>query len=243
MPSIDPRFRIAIFADCHLPVEPDHPDFVTFLQNLKQAANRAETVVLLGDIFQVWAAIPVFDHKNGQELLKTIKSLSEKCKTVMVEGNWDFYIRKTYAAYFDEISEDAVEINLHGKRIVFVHGHMDHLFSDRLLMRILKSRPAHTLFKTKLFSGLARKLNRKFKEGEFSKPVQPEELLTVARRLIRRFPGSDHIFSGHFHTAFQHGNVTIIPDYRSTGAFLCVGDSISLCRFHKGQIIPHNITD
>jgi len=242
VPSIEPRFRIVIFADCHLPVETNHPDFTAFLQNFKQAAKETEVLVLLGDVFRVWAAIPAFDHENGQTLLKTVSSLSGKCRVIMVEGNWDFYIRKTYAEYFDEISEDAVEIKSHGERIVFVHGHMDHLFSDRMLMRILKSRPAYAMFKTKLFSGLARGLNRKFKEGEFSKTVQPEELPAVTRKLSRRFPNSDRIFSGHFHTSFQNGIVTIIPDYRSTGTFLCVSDSISLCRFHNGQIVPDNFT-
>ncbi len=238
MPSTDPSFRVAIFADCHLSVEPGHPDFERFLHTFTEVAKQTETIVLLGDVFQVWAAVPVFDHENGYRLLSLVKSLSGNCRTIMVEGNWDFYIEKTYSSYFDAISEDAVAIESSGERLIFVHGHMDHLFSDRLLMGILKSRIARFLFKAKMFSGLARKLNRKFQEGELSKQVRQDELLAVANRLAGRFPDSDRIFVGHFHTAWQYGNVTIIPDYHSTGAFLGLSDNPALYRFDHDQIVP-----
>ncbi len=238
MPSIEPEFRVAIFADCHLPLESGHSDFETFLHTFEQVAKQAETIVLLGDVFQVWAAVPVFDHENGRKLLELIESLSGSCRTIMVEGNWDFYIRKSFFAYFD-----AVEIDSRGEHLVFVHGHMDHLFSDRLLMWVLKSRLTCALFKTKLFSSLARKLNRKFKEGEFSKQVQPNELLKVADRLIKRFPGSDRIFAGHFHTFFQHGAVTVLPDYHSTKTFLALSDKPALYRFDRGKFQPIEIPE
>jgi len=238
MPSTDPRFRAAIFADCHLSVKPGHSDFERFLHTFTEVAKQTETIVLLGDVFQAWAAVPAFDHENGHRLLSLVKSLSGNCRTIMVEGNWDFYIEKTYSSYFDAISEDAVRIESGGERLVFVHGHMDHLFSDRLLMGILKSRIARFLFKTKMFSGLARKLNRKFQEGELSKSVQPEEFLMVASRLKKRFPEADHIFAGHFHTTWQYDNVTIIPDYHSTRAFLGLSGNPALYRFDHDQIVP-----
>lgn len=241
MPSTDPAFRVAIFADCHLPVEPGHPDFERFRHTFMEVARQTETIVLLGDVFQVWAAVPVFDHENGRALLETVKALSGSCQTIMVEGNWDFYIEKTYSETFDKVSEDAVSIESNGERIVFVHGHMDNLFWDRLLMKMLKSRLARALFQSKTFSVLARKLNKKFQEGALSKQIRPDELLTVAQRLIKRFLGSDRIFVGHFHTFWQHGNVTVIPDYHSTHSFLGLSDKPALYRFEHDRISPVNL--
>jgi len=238
VPYTDSRFRVAIFADCHLPVKPGHSDFETFLKIFKTVAQQTETIVLMGDIFQIWAAVPVFNHENGHRLLNTVESLSGKCRTLMVEGNWDFYIKKAYSHYFDEISEDAIEIESGGEHLVFVHGHMDYLFSDRLLMGLLKSTIARTIFRWKRLSGLAQKLNRKFQEGEFSKQVQPDELIRVAERLTKRFPDSDRIFVGHFHQSWQQGLVTGIPDYHSTGAFLGLTDQPRLYCFDHDRIIP-----
>lgn len=240
MPSSEPLFRVVIFADCHLPVEPAHPDFEAFLSTFSHLSEQTETIVLLGDVFRIWAAVPVFDHENGRRLLEAIRSVSQNCRTVMVEGNWDFYIRKAFADYFYEISEDAVGLESAGERLVFVHGHMDHLFSDRLLMWVLKSRLARLFFKTKLFSGLACKLNRKFQEGEFSKAVTPDELMRVADRLTKRFPDADRIVIGHFHADWQHGKVTVVPDYHSTQAFLGLSDKAALYRFDHERIVPVN---
>ncbi len=240
MPSTEPAFRVVIFADCHLPVESGHPDFEVFLHTFKQVAKQTEIIVLLGDVFQVWAAVPVFDHENGHVLLKAIQSVPDNCQVIMVEGNWDFYIKDHYSEYFDEISEDAISLESREEQLVFVHGHMDHLFLDRLLTKILKSKPARWFFRRKQFSGLARKLNRKFQEGELSKQVRPGELLAVARRLARHFPNSDHIFIGHFHTSWHHGNVTVVPDYHSTRSFLCLSDKPAIYRFENNEISPVN---
>jgi len=236
VPSTDPKFRVVIFADCHLPVTSGHPDFTSFLHTLKEVAKQTKTIVLLGDVFRVWAAIPVFDHENGHALLEAVKSLSEKCRTIMVEGNWDFYIERAYFDCFDEISEDAIEIESGGEHCVFVHGHMDHLFSDRLLMRLLKSSLARALFQWKRFSGLARKLIRIFQEGELSKQVRQDELIKVAGRLGKRFPGSDRIFVGHFHQFWQHGRVIGIPDYHGTHSFLGLSEKPALYRFNDDRI-------
>ncbi|NOY21956.1 MAG: hypothetical protein GXO70_00385 [Acidobacteria bacterium] len=238
MPSTESLFRVVIFADCHLPVTLGHPEFEAFLHTFEQVAKQTETIVLLGDVFRVWAAVPVFDHENGYVLLETIRSVSDNCRVIMVEGNWDFYIKKAYFDAFDRVSEDAVVIESEGERLVFVHGHMDHLFSDRLLMRLLKSRLVCTLFRWKRFFGLARKLNRKFQEGGLSKTVQPDELIKVADRLTKRFPGSDRIFVGHFHQSWQKGIVTGIPDYHSTRSFLGLSNEPALYRIDSGRVVP-----
>ncbi len=240
VPFFDAVFRVAVFADCHLPVESGHPAFEGFLRDFELVAAQSERVVFLGDVFRVWAAVPGFDHENGRRLLDRIRSVSEGCRVLMVEGNWDFFIRRGFSDFFDEVSEDALALTFGGERLVFVHGHLDHLFSDRLFIRCLKSGVCYHLFRRKWFAaGPGRKLNRVFQDGELSKAVSQGELLAVAKRLERRFPRADRIVAGHFHRSFSAGKVVFVPDYFSTGMFLGFSDDDSfIYRVENNQVVP-----
>jgi len=238
MPSTDTRLQLAVLADCHLPIDTDHPDFDAFLQQLEHLHRQADTVVLLGDIFQVWAPGTVFDHTNGRRLLDAIRSAPGR--TILLEGNWDFFLEHRLARSV-EAHETDTSLTIRHKRIALAHGHLHTGWKDRLWMGLLKSAPARWLFSTRAVgTTLARKLNRMFARGAFSKSLPDGALRAMGERLSRHFPDADWIVCGHVHRPVRMGRVMALPDWYETGAFLGWPDGLEpgLYRVTDGRLTP-----
>ena len=219
MPSNEFPLSLAVIADCHLPIETDHPVFRRFLDELATIHGAADIVVLLGDVFQVWAPGTVFDHENGKTLVARIQDLPRR--TVLVEGNWDFFLEKRLSGVV-EAHETVLHLTLADTlQVALTHGHMDTGWKDRVWMHLLKSAPSRRWFSTRTVGAwLGRKLNDTFMTGEFSKSLSDDALIRMFRRLARRFPSTHRIICGHVHRAVRWDPVVSAPDYYSTHAFL-----------------------
>ena len=218
MPSTDFRLDLAVFSDCHLPIQNGHPDVDRFFQVLRGASDVSNHVVLLGDVFQVWAGIPPFDHGNGHRLLDLLEELGTD-RFSLVEGNWDFYIQRVFGDRFARVTPVGFQMELGGRIIRFAHGHLHTGWKDRLWMGCLKSAMAYHLFKTGWFNGFLSSLNRRFQAGMYSEVLTQGRLENMCQRLEQQYGDADRIICGHAHRLFQHGRVTVLPDYHSTGLF------------------------
>lgn len=237
MPSIEPVSSVAILSDCHVSIESGSPDFIRLCNTMSMLLDHVEHVVLLGDVFQVWTAVPPFDHDNGRALLNLIDRKGPG-RVSLVEGNWDFYLASRYAHHFAHCSERSIVLDVQGRKTAFVHGHQFTGFQDGLLVRILKWPPVRWMFRHGWLNGAAKRLNRSFQDGAYSVKMAPEMLSAVCKHLTRAFSRADRIFCGHFHTAVQCDRIRILPDHHRTGAFWMSAPTAGLYRMENGNPVP-----
>lgn len=109
-------------ADLHL--AQNRPDITAcFLSFLKNDAPNAQTLYILGDLFEYW----VGDDDDSPfilEIAAAIKALSLKgCKIFFIHGNRDFLLGKSFAHKSGmTLLPEVTLIDLYGKPVVIMHG-------------------------------------------------------------------------------------------------------------------------
>lgn len=244
MDSTEKQLQVAVITDAHLPVESGHPDMAQFLIMLEAVSAVSTHVILLGDLFRVWAVVPPFDHENGRLLLEAVQRIGRD-RFSFVEGNWDFYVDRAFPDSFARISRHGLELRLDNHTFRFVHGHLHTGWKDRLWMGLLKSGIAYRLFKTGWFRGLLFRLNRSFQTGMYSEILDDHRLAELCTTLEAHFPSADRIICGHAHRMFSGGKVTILPDYHSTGLVWGYDDRDRYFRYAGDRMaeVPSNHRD
>ncbi len=113
---------VAVIADAHLggPGGPAGP-LVEQLRALPDQGCRR--LVLLGDLFHVWVALPSFETPEVASVLRSVESLRERGVVVdYVEGNRDFFVTEgPYGRCFDRAALE-LEIEAGSRRVLAVHG-------------------------------------------------------------------------------------------------------------------------
>ena len=116
-----PPLPIRVVGDVHLcPEEPDVVDgFVAYLQSL---AGTGGTLVLLGDIFDLWVGKQQQDDPVPSRVLGELKALADGgTHLVYMLGNRDIGFRGVDTVDFD-IWPDPVTVVLGERRVLFTHG-------------------------------------------------------------------------------------------------------------------------
>ena len=115
--------RTLFIADLHLSENHRHLTDALFTFLNKEASN-AETLYILGDMFEVWIGddehTPLMD-----EVAQKLTSFSRKnnCKLFYIHGNRDFMIGKRYAKQSSmELLPEHTEIDLYGVKTLIMHG-------------------------------------------------------------------------------------------------------------------------
>tara|TARA_R110000787_G_scaffold252367_5_gene357836 strand:- start:510 stop:1268 length:759 start_codon:yes stop_codon:yes gene_type:complete len=109
-------------ADLHL--AQNRPDITAcFLYFLKSEAPKAQTLYILGDLFEYW----IGDDDDSAfilEISKAIKALSNLgCKIYFIHGNRDFLLGKRFAKQSGmQLLPEITLIDLYGKPVVVMHG-------------------------------------------------------------------------------------------------------------------------
>jgi len=109
-------------ADLHL--AQNRPDITAcFLYFLQSEAPKAQTLYILGDLFEYW----IGDDDDSPfilEISQAIKALSELgCKIYFIHGNRDFLLGKRFAKQSGmQLLPEVTLIDLYGKPVVIMHG-------------------------------------------------------------------------------------------------------------------------
>ena len=224
--------RVAVVADAHLggpggAVEP-------LLEQLRPLpAAGCERLLLLGDLFQAWVGFPQFEPTGLADFLAVISELRRAGIHVdYIEGNRDFFLKKSrYASCFDFVG-DEVAFDAGGVRYLAVHGDgLDD--NDRqyrmwrwatkslpieLLMRFLPARTAR-----RLVDSTERKLAQTNFKHRVAIPTAAIDRF-AARRLAE---GRDVLLLGHFHEERRWrvpgGEVWLLPAWFASRQVLCIG--------------------
>lgn len=193
----------ALLADAHLggPGGPAAP----LLAALRDLPDRAERLVLLGDLFQVWVGHRKFETADVAAVVEALAGLRTRgLEVVYVEGNRDFFLAGSrYARAFDAVVAEYAFV-AGGRRYLAVHGDGldDKDWKYRFWRRLSKSGPSRLAARA-IPGAVARRIvhgtERALAQTNFKHKVRiPEEVIRAyaARRLAE---GHDALLLGHFH--------------------------------------------
>lgn len=121
--SLPPRTLALFISDLHL--QPSHPaTSAAFFAFLKDRAMAAESLYLLGDLFEYWAGDDDLETLHPKLVAKAIRAVSDAgVRVYWIGGNRDFLVNHGFAeaAGVTLLAEPFVT-DIGGHRIALVHG-------------------------------------------------------------------------------------------------------------------------
>jgi UDP-2,3-diacylglucosamine hydrolase len=240
---------LVVVADAHL--TQDDPELAPFLDFLAEVGPRASTLVLLGDVFNIWFGEPKFALRHHHRVLEALADLRRRgVRLVYVEGNRDFHLRRALLGRpFHEVSEDFL-VEEHGPwRIGITHGDAVNLEDRqyRAWKAFSKSAPvygAFTLLPASWGIRLGESLERRLSGTNLRHKTRfPEEqCLRYAGRVFDR--GCHALVLGHFHEE-RHlpcgerngrpAGVWVLPAWRGTHRYLAFEGAAAPRFVHFGR--------
>lgn len=198
--------RYILVADSHLPDEPaGTEEFFSMLDSLARFASSFEkekrpSLVFLGDIFELWIALPGYEKESHRRFLDWCGRHKEEFPVLFVEGNHEFFVSFLHRKSFTFCTANRIREN----DTVFLHGDLVNLSDWKYRsLRVLLRNPVTALL-LYLFAGfggkaLAEKVRMKLKGTNLeNKNAFPRSFLEKrASSLFRKEGGT--LVSGHFH--------------------------------------------
>jgi UDP-2,3-diacylglucosamine hydrolase len=93
-----------------------------FLKFLKEKAQNADALYILGDFFEAWIGDDIADHHDA-EILNAISQFSQTTPIYFMPGNRDFLINKQFAHTFGSTYlSDPTVIQLYDQPVLLMHG-------------------------------------------------------------------------------------------------------------------------
>ena len=190
-----------------------------FVAWLDRAAEDADAIFLLGDLFDFW-----FEYRRvvPKGFVRTLAKLAELTgrgiRVVLLTGNHDQWMRDYLTAECGvELYTRPQLFEINGQQLYLAHG--DHMGVGRepwLLNRIFRSRTLRWLFAWGVHPDLALKFghwwSRKSRKSHARKgPIDPaitEPLIGFARAYARTHR-VDHFVFGHMHIAREYRDGTL----------------------------------
>jgi UDP-2,3-diacylglucosamine hydrolase len=196
-------------SDLHL--SPERPEAVTlFLRFLRQRAPRAESLYILGDLFDAWVGDDD-DTPPYPSVIASLRRLSEiGTRLFFQRGNRDFLVgRRFLRASGCTLLRDPVCIDLYGTPTLLMHG--DLLCTDDVAYQRFR-RYARNPLLTRLF--LLRPLaTRRAIAADYRRrsgaatAVKPAEIMDANQRAVEhclRRGGARQLIHGHTHRPARH---------------------------------------
>jgi len=200
-----------VIADIHLQPDNNHPINQAFMTFLQKEAPLAETLFILGDLFEMWAGDDVGMETYAEYILE-FKKLTDAGLTIYIQyGNRDFLMREAFCqATGIKLLEDISLNTLYGEPYLFLHG--DTLCTDdtgyQRMRMVLRSQWFQWLFlhlcrKRRTYIG--NKLRGR--SSEYTKHKQSQIMdvnPTAVDHLFKQFPQVTHMIHGHTHRPQHH---------------------------------------
>lgn len=232
---------LILVADSHLNAEDAETD--RFLRFLRSVGPTAATLILVGDIFDLWIARRGLELPFHLALVRALGELREAGMAVKyVAGNRDYFVGERYpAGPFAAVAEESLIEEQGGRRIFVSHGDLVNQ-EDRQYQRwrrLSRSAPVRGLFGL-LPAGpagtLSAYLERRFRttNQRYRIGFPRAQAEAYARGVFAR--GADTIVLGHFHEArvmeLPGGTLYVLPGWREDRRYLRV-DGRGEARFEE----------
>lgn len=194
-----------IVSDAHVSAQQGNPD--AFFRMLRRLEDCVEDIVFLGDIFDLWIALPRYEDELHRRFLRWCERERRRRSIGFVEGNHEYFVTHRRKRFFSW-SAEGVHLQA-GNRTLFCHGDQINrkdvqylrfrkLAKNRIVRWMLLALPPGprvvALLKVKL----------KATNPEFRKEIPREEIAAFAEAAFRR--GVRQIFTGHFHRDYRYCN-------------------------------------
>ena len=193
-----------------------------FFQMLAAIENTAHDLIFLGDIFDLWIALPRYETAIHHDFISWCRT-QKKIRTIgFLEGNHEFFLTSQRAEAFTWCSNEAWWQDDGG--IVYMHG-------DQINRRDINYLRFRKLSKNRISKYIlgclpfGPKIADSIKEG--LKNSNNQHRLQIPWGEIKSFAdtrfaeGIDTIFAGHFHREYCYGNqdskkMYLLPDWLGT---------------------------
>lgn len=196
-------------ADAHLesPEDQNYRRFITFIRSL---SNKADTLCILGDLFDFRVDLPPLCFREQEPLLEQLAWLAASgTRVVWLEGNHDFHLGQDLAGRLKiEIYTEPVQLELDGRQIFLCHGDLINRadWRYRLLYHTLRNRLIYSLARqlpARLVNQIRGSLQRSSK-GRYKSDQKRWDYSAMIREYARgiRNNGADALILGHFHQPF-----------------------------------------
>lgn len=204
-----PQIKALFISDIHL--RPEQPVVVeAFFDFLKQRASAAESLYILGDLFEAWWGDDNPDPLP-RRVIAELKNLTDSGTALyFIHGNRDFAVARRFSEETGcTLLSETHPLELDGKRILLMHG-------DTLCTDDLNYQKYRRLVRSPLILSLLRRLPKKTRrniaeksrtrsqqsnlnKAEYIMDVNTE---TVTQHFIQH--GADIIIHGHTHRPGRH---------------------------------------
>ncbi|WP_038125911.1 UDP-2,3-diacylglucosamine diphosphatase [Thiomicrospira pelophila] len=200
-----------VLADVHLQPEHHHPINQAFLNFIRQQAPQANSVYILGDLFETWMgddlSLPLY-----QTEISALKTLTDSgTKLYIGYGNRDFLMRQAFwQATGAEFIEDETLTRIEDVDCLLLHGdslctddkgyqRMRHWFRKPWIQWLFLHLPKKTRLK------IAQKLRQQSGNQAQNKPANIMDVSSQAvTDLYARHPKIEHVIHGHTHRPAHH---------------------------------------
>ena len=192
-----------LIADAH--VDDDIGNDADFFRMLHTFENYDHDVVFLGDIFDLWIALPRYEKNIHRNFLSWCQAQKTHRSIGFIEGNHEYFVAQEKRNYFSWCSDSAKWQDHHGN--LFCHGDQINRRDKNYLRfrkfsknKITKSIVRYLPFGPQIGELLKRQLKRT--NLEFRKELPKAE---IARFADDRFADGVHtIFMAHFHQDYLY---------------------------------------
>ncbi len=195
-----PWFMI-IIADSH--ISSGTYDEKIFFRMLKSFEQNTRDIIFLGDIFDLWIALPHYEEEIHKKFLLWCKK--EKCrrKICFIEGNHEYFVACNRSEYFSWCSDKSWKSVEGG--LVFCHGDM---INDRDKNYLLLRKSLKNKFTKKIISFLpyGPEIANIAKEGlkktnsKYRKYIPMDKVEAFAKARLNE--NNKIVFAGHFHDKY-----------------------------------------
>jgi len=213
---------IALIADAHASpglLGKEHE----FFEMLKHLAKRKVDIVFMGDVFELWIALPGYENQMHKRFASFCRDLSRTRMVGFIEGNHEFQVKRMRSRDFSWC-EESIKILPGG--VLLEHGDLINSkdVKYRAMRAAFKSRLACWLLQTLSFVGpdIAEWLRVSLKSTnmEHKKGIPFEMLKDYAGAFSKK--GVGKVAIGHFH---QEGRIVsnsgvemlLLPSWRDEG--------------------------
>ncbi len=212
-----------------------------FLDFLANHASQAETLYILGDLFEYWAGDDDLNELHHNEIVSALRVLSEQGTTIRImHGNRDLLMGQAFAkACGAELLPDPLMIQLHGRKTVLTHG--DTMCTDDVEYQQFR-RQVHDPSWQQTFLALPL-TQRKAQIAAFRARSEQEKLhkdrrimdvnVDAVAEMIRNHNYPEVLIHGHTHRPDRHRLVVdgrvceriVLADWDTSGSYLLCDDA------------------
>ena len=197
-------------SDLHLSSEHPHSSQL-FMHFAELCAPQAESLYILGDLFEYWAGDDDLDTEFHQHITNTLRALAvQGTRVFIMHGNRDFLMdEKLAAACHATLLPEPTLLDLYGTPTLITHG--DALCTDdaayQQFRAMVRSEDWRTQFLALPLAQRKAQIEQLRKQSEHSKRVKAMDIMDVNTAAVHELLRQHHyprLIHGHTHRLAKH---------------------------------------